>query len=164
MLIGMAGVGKSTIGLSLARALGFEFIDLDEYLRSKEQKSIQQIIDSLGEAALLELEERSMREITLMRRVVAPGGSIIYIPKLMEDLKRSACLVYLDDSFENIEKRLRNATDRGIVGLKSKTLKEIYSERLPLYVRYADITIDIRGKSREEAVSEILENTRRIFQ
>jgi shikimate kinase len=66
------------------------------------------------------------------------------------------------DDFENIEKRLKNATDRGIVGLKSKSLKEIYNERLPLYVRYADITVDVRGRSRDEAVSEILGHTQQI--
>ncbi len=155
-------MGKSTVGLSLARALEFEFIALDEYLRHKEEKTIQQIIDSLGEAALLELEERCMREIDLNRKVVAPGGSIIYIPELMESLKQSAFLVYLYDDFENIEKRLKNATDRGIVGLKSKSLKEIYNERLPLYVRYADVTVNVRGKSRDEAVSEILGHTQQI--
>jgi shikimate kinase len=72
--------------LSLARAVGFEFIDLDEYLRRKEGKTIQQIIDSLGEAALLELEERSMREIDIKNKVIAPGGSIIYVSELMESL------------------------------------------------------------------------------
>ncbi len=158
VLIGMAGVGKSTIGLSLAQSLGVEFIDLDDYLRYKEGKTIQQIIDSQGEAALLELEERSMHEIDLRHKVVAPGGSIIYMPELMEPLKQSAYLVYLDDDFENIEKRLKNVTDRGIVGLRNKSLQDIYNERLPLYTRYADIKIDVRGKLRDEVVSEILEH------
>jgi len=158
ILIGMAGAGKSTVGLALARALGYEFTDLDEYLRAREGKTIQQIIDERGEKALLELEKLAMNELELSRRVVAPGGSVIYIPELMQSLRNSSCLVYLSDAFENIEKRLKNAPTRGIVGLKSKTLREIYCERQPLYARYAELTVGIRGKTKEQVVSEILKH------
>jgi shikimate kinase len=156
VLIGMAGVGKSTIGLSLAKVLGFDFIDLDQYLRDKEGKTIQRIIDDQGEEKLLELEQQSMREIDLNHRVISPGGSIIYNPKIMKYLKRSSYLVFLDDTFENVNKRLSNAPTRGIVGLKSKSLREIYNERRPLYSKYAEITINVGGKSKEEVVSEII--------
>jgi shikimate kinase len=156
VLIGMAGVGKSTIGLALARALGWDFVDLDVYLTRKEGQTLQQIIDTHGETALLMLEIERMREIKLERKVVSPGGSIIYDPEVMAYLKESAWLVFLDDTFENIEKRLRNAPTRGIVGLKTKTLREIYDERRPLYLRYADVTISVSGKSKTAVVSEIL--------
>jgi shikimate kinase len=156
VLIGMAGVGKSTLGSSLAKVLGFEFIDLDDYLSRKAGKTNQQIIDSQGEETLLDLERQSMRELNLGRKVVSPGGSIIYDHEIMEYLKHSAFLVYLDDTFENIMQRLGNATTRGIVGLKTRSLRQIYDERRPLYSRYADITIDVGRKSRNEAVSEII--------
>jgi shikimate kinase len=155
-LIGMAGVGKSTIGSSLAKALGFEFIDLDIYLYQKEGQTIQQIIDAQGEAALLEMEKRGIYEIELAFKVISPGGSIIYIPEIMQYLKQSTCLIFLDDTFENIEKKLGDATIRGIVGLRSKSLEEIYHERQPLYIKYADITINVAGKTKEEVISEIL--------
>jgi shikimate kinase len=158
----MAGVGKSTIGSSLAEALGFDFIDLDAYLRDKEGKTIQQILDDQDEAALLELEKRRMYEIDLDHRVVSPGGSIIYNPEIMKYLKQSSHLVYLDDTFDNVEKKLGSALTRGIVGLKSKSLREIYNERRPLYSKYADITIDVDKKSKEEVVSEILKHKRQI--
>ncbi len=90
VLIGMAGVGKSTVGSALASTLGFEFIDLDEYLSHKAAKTIQQIIDSQSEETLLELERESMREIDLCRKVISPGGSIIYDSEIMDYLKRSA--------------------------------------------------------------------------
>jgi shikimate kinase len=156
VLIGMAGVGKSTVGLSLGKALGFEFLDLDDYLSRKEGETIQQIIDGQGEEKLLELESESMREIDLNRKVISPGGSIIYDPDIMKYLKLVSFLVYLDDTFENIKKRLGNAPTRGIVGLKTKSLKQIYDERRPLYSRHANITIDVGGKSAKEAVSEII--------
>ncbi len=128
VLIGMAGVGKSTIGLSLAKELGFDFIDLDIYVCQKEGRIIQQIIDEAGESALLELEKQRMYEIDPVRKVVAPGGSIIDSPEVMQCLKRSSYLIFLKDAFEDIEKKLVNPLSRGIVGLKSKSLREIYDE------------------------------------
>ena len=157
VLIGMAGVGKSTIGMSLAKVLGFNFIDVDGYILEKEGKTVQEIIDDEGEEAFLQLEKRRMYEINLTRWVLAPGGSIIYHPDLMEYLRQNSTLVYLDDSFENIEEKLTGALDRGIVGLKRKSLRQIYDERRPLYSRYADITVNCQGKSHDQLVSEILQ-------
>ena len=161
VLIGMAGVGKSTIGMALAADLGFDFIDVDDYILQKDGKRIQEIIDSEGEGALLQVEKRRMFEIQLPRMIVAPGGSIIYHHDLMDYLKRNAVLVYLDDSFKNIEAKLVGGLDRGIVGLRYKTLRQIYEERRPLYFKYADITIDCRGKEQDEITAEILKQYRR---
>jgi shikimate kinase len=160
VLIGMAGVGKSTIGMALAQALGFGFLDVDDYIFQKDGKRIQEVIDAEGEEAFLRLEKRRMYEIQLPRMVVAPGGSIIYHPDLMSYLKENAVLVYLDDSFANIEAKLTGGLDRGIVGLRHKTLRQIYEERRPLYFKYADIIIDCRGKEQDEIISEILECNR----
>ena len=147
VLIGMAGVGKSTIGRVLAKALDYTFVDLDEYIREKHGKIVQEIIDGENELALMQLEKQRMYEIRLNRRVVALGGSIVYHPNLMEYLRKRTTLVYLYDSFENIEKRLTSASKRGIVGLKEKSLRQIYNERKPLYSRYANITVDCRNIS-----------------
>ncbi len=160
VLIGMAGVGKSTIGMALAEDLGFDFIDVDDYILQKDGKRIQEIIDSEGEEALLQIEKRRMFEIQLPRMIVAPGGSIIYHPDLMDYLKGNAVLVYLDDSFKNIEAKLVGGLDRGIVGLRYRTLRQIYEERRPLYFKYADITIDCRRKEQDEIVAEILKQYR----
>ncbi len=156
VLIGMAGVGKSTVGSALAATLGFEFIDLDEYLSRQEGQTIQQIIDSRGEEKLLELESESLRKIDLNRKVVSPGGSIVYNPAIMKYLKELSLLIYLDDTLENISSRLGNAPTRGIVGLKKKSLRQIYDERRPIYSRFADITVDVCGKSTKDTVSEII--------
>ncbi|MEE9365546.1 MAG: shikimate kinase [Dehalococcoidales bacterium] len=160
ILIGMAGVGKSTIGMALAADLGFDFIDVDDYILRKDGKRIQEIIDSEGEEALLQVEKRRMFEIRLPEMVVAPGGSIIYHPDLMNYLKDNAVLIYLDDSFANIEAKLVGGLDRGIVGLRYKTLQQIYEERRPLYFKYADITIDCRRKEQDEIVAGILKQYR----
>jgi len=156
VLIGMAGVGKSTVGLSLSKALGFDFIDLDDYILQKDGKTVQEIIDDEGEEALLQLEKRRMYEIDLTRRVVAPGGSIIYHSDLMEYLGQYSTIIYLDDSFENIKERLTSVITRGVVGLRDKSLRQIYDERRPLYSRYADITVNCQGKSHDQLAREIL--------
>ncbi len=156
VLIGMAGVGKSTIGALLSEALGFDFIDLDDYILEKEGRTVQELIDDEGEEALLQLEKRRMYEIDLTRTVVAPGGSIIYHSDLMEYLRQCSTLVYLDDSFENIEERLTSVLDRGIVGLRKKSLRQLYDERRPLYSRYAEITLNCQGKSQDQLAREIL--------
>ncbi len=156
ILIGMAGVGKSTIGRSLAKALGFDFIDVDDYISKKEGGTLQEIIDAEGEEAFLQIEKRRVHEIDLTRRVAAPGGSIIYHSDLMEYLKQHSTLVYLEDSFENIAGKLTDASARGIVGLKNKSLRQIYDERRPLYLKYADITLNCQGKSRGQIVREIM--------
>ena len=158
VLIGMAGVGKSTVGLSLAKALGFTFIDVDKYIWEKDGKTIQEIIDDEGDEALLQLEKRRMYEISLPHKVLAPGGSIIYHPDLMEYLKQNSVLVYLKDSLENIEAKLTGEWDRGIVGLKNKSLRQIYDEREPLYSEYADITVNCHGKSQDQLAEEILDH------
>ncbi len=151
----MAGVGKSTIGSALARSLSFSFTDLDKYIREKEGLTVLDIIRTRGEKAFLEIEKQRMYEIDLKHRVIAPGGSIIYHPDLMEYLKCHSTLVYLDDRFENIEGRIKHASTRGIVGLKTKSLREIYDERCPLYAKYADITIVPEGKDQEQVIQEI---------
>jgi len=156
----MAGAGKSTLGKDLAGALGFGFVDLDDCIREQEAQSIQSIIDTRGEEALLHLEESIMSRIDLKGRVIAPGGSIIYNSKLMEYLKQNCFIVFLDEDFPTLVARLGNAASRGIVGLKKKTLKEIYDERRPLYLKYADFTISTREKSRQEIVSEIVKQFR----
>ena len=158
VLIGMAGVGKSTVGTLAARDLKYEFIDLDEHIRRKDGKTVQQVIDEGGDKALLKLEKERMRELRLKRRVVAPGGSIIYHADLMDYLKKNTTLVYLADCYDSIEARVEgDRLDRGIVGLKTKSLKQIYDERKPLYAKYADITIDCAGKSWEQIADEVLQ-------
>jgi shikimate kinase len=155
VLIGMPGSGKSIVGKALGKKLGYAFTDLDIYLYEKGYLSIQNIIDTQGESALLQIEKSQMYQIDLYRRVVSPGGSIIYHPDLMLYLKEKALLVYLDEDFYTIEKRIRNLATRGIIGLKTRSLKEIYEERSPLYQKYADVIIKPAGKSLDGLLEEI---------
>ncbi len=153
----MAGAGKSTVGVVLAKKLGYAFTDLDLDIRKNDLRSIQEIIDTRGEVALLQLEKDQMYQIDLHRRVVSPGGSIIYHQDLMSYLKERATLIYLDEEYATIEKRIKNAAVRGIVGLKSHSLKEIYEERRPLYEHYADMIVKSGGRDLKRLVREIMQ-------
>lgn len=157
ILIGMAGVGKSTVGRQLSSALKYRFIDLDIYIEEKYTQTLQNIIEDEGETAFLQKEKQCMYEIELNRTVVAPGGSIIYHPDLMEYLGGQSTLVFLDDSIRNISKRVADQSGRGIVGLKDKTLRQIFDERIERYTKYADIIIDCRNKLPEQVTQEIID-------
>jgi len=139
----------------LAKKLGYTFTDLDINIKEQTRRSLQEIIDTQGEGVLLQLEKDHMQQIQLNHSVVSPGGSIIYHPDLMSYLKKQATIVYLDTEFETIEKRINNAKDRGIIGLNSHTLKEIFEERRPLYNKYADIVVQTTGKNPNELAQEI---------
>lgn len=157
ILIGMAGVGKSTSGKLLAEALGFEFVDVDLLLANQNKKTLQELLDALGDDGFLQMEKQVMDCLELARRVIAPGGSIIYNRDLMERLKQKAILVYLKDGLENIAKREKERGTGGIIGVKTKTFKEVFAEREPLYEKYADIVIEVFGKSPEQIAEEIKE-------
>ena len=155
ILIGMAGVGKSTVGRELSEALGYRFVDLDICLEEEHGQTPQEIIDAEGESVFLAREKRCMQGLALDRTVVAPGGSIIYHTDLMAELGHRSTLVYLEDTFENISSRVTNQSSRGIVGLKDKTLRQVLDERLDLYSTHAHIKIDCRDKQPAQIAQEV---------
>lgn len=160
ILIGMAGVGKSTTGKLLAEKLEFYFTDVDDVMAKKYGKTVmQEIIDEKGEETFMKIEKETMSKVDLNHRVVVPGGSIIYHLDLMDKLKKQATLVYLKDTFENIERREKERGIRGVVGLKEgKTFKDVFNERSVLYSKYADITIDVCSKTTDEIVEKIIQS------
>jgi len=157
LLIGMPGSGKTTYGKLLAEKLGFKFIDCDEYVEQKEKMSLQEIIDIKGDEEFLKIEEkRNLELLSLKNYILASGGSVVYIEKLMKAFKKSSFIIFLDTPLEIIEKRLVNKATRGIVRLKSKPIKELYRERVPLYKKYADIIVNCSKKSDSEIIEEIV--------
>lgn len=143
VLIGMPACGKSTVGVIAAKLLGYSFIDADLVLQQREGRLLQQIIDTDGTSALLEAEQNALISIDTDDAVIATGGSAVYSPSGMEHLKQNAVIAYINVSFEDIVSRLSNLDSRGVAGAKDKSLAEIYAERVPLYERYADITLNV---------------------
>lgn len=157
VLIGMPGVGKSTIGELLAKQLGYDFVDVDIELQKRyNHKSPQEIIETFGVQTFLQFEKQMMYELSLENKVIAPGGSIVYHHDLMVYLSQYVFRVYLDDTFENIEARIKNKEQCGIIGLKTKSFREIFEERQPLYLKYADVIISCKDKNKEEIIKLII--------
>ena len=138
-LIGMPAAGKSTVGVLLAKRLGYSFVDVDIVIQNQEGKLLKEII--------AELSERES--------VIAPGGSVIYGKEAMENLKSQGVVVYLKISFEELTRRLGNVVDRGVVLREGMTLRDLYEERIAYFEKYADVTIDEEGKDFGEVVDEL---------
>ncbi len=158
-LIGMATAGKTHVGKPLAQKLGFEFVDIDELLQKAYKKSIQDILDEVGAEQYLELETEMLISGTSGRNglVISPGGSIVYRDDAMKHAKDVSKVIYLQVPFETIEKRIQSRPPRAVIGPGSKSLRELYEERVPLYERYADIVIDTAPRTLEQVLNEIID-------
>jgi len=156
ILVGMPGAGKSTIGLLLAKELVKEFIDTDLLIQLREGKSLQDVIRDQGYQHLREIEEQVLLATDYRNHVIATGGSVVYSDAGMQHLKHSGRIVFLDVPLAELERRVHNYASRGIACPPEQTLQDLYKERRALYQRYADITIDCRGKNQDELVSEII--------
>lgn len=155
-LIGMPGAGKSTVGVILAKILGYEFVDSDLVIQKEEGALLKDIISSKGVDGFISVEERVNAGLNLSKTVIATGGSVVYGAKAMEHLKDISTIVYLKLSYANIDSRLSNIRGRGVVLREGQTLKDLYEERTPLYERYADIVIDEDSLNVEDTVSAVI--------
>lgn len=156
ILIGMPGSGKSTCGVLAAKVMLKNFFDTDLLLQGMQEKKLQDIIDELGIDYFLQAEESAVLSMNINATVIATGGSVVYSEKAMRHLKESGCVVYLHLSYETMCKRINNITTRGVVLKNGSSLKDMYDERLPLYEKYADITVNCDENTAEETVSAIL--------
>lgn len=155
-LIGMPGVGKSTVGVLLAKAARMDFVDTDVALQSRAGRALQQIIDEDGIDAFLRLEEACLLELDVRDTVIATGGSAVYSEPAMRKLKSAGPVVWLDAPIEGIERRLSNLAVRGVVMPPGWTLRQLHAQRAPLYRAWADVTIPCGDLTQDQIVAEIL--------
>jgi len=156
VLIGMPAVGKSTIGVLLAKATSRDFIDTDVYIQAREGRSLQEIIDHEGLKEFCRIEARHVLSLSCRGKVMATGGSVVYSEPAMKHLGSCGVIVHLTLDLPAIKKRLTNLDSRGVVMAPGKTIDLLYQERLPLYRQYADFTVNCRGKNHEGIVTEII--------
>jgi shikimate kinase len=155
-LIGMPGVGKSTLGPVLAAQTGREFVDTDQRIVELAGLPLQDIVNQQGVAAMRDYEERVLLDLQLEHAVIATGGSVIYSQRGMANLAAQAFLIYCEADLPTLESRLNNFAGRGIVRQPGQTLADLYAERTPLYQHYANATVNVLGKSVDEICAEIL--------
>lgn len=156
VLIGMPASGKSTCGVIAAKVLLKNFFDTDLLVQGLEQSRLQELIDEKGTDYFFTAEENAILTLKLEATVIATGGSVIYSEKAMQHLKSLGKVIYLHLSYETMCKRINDLTTRGIVVKNGTTLKDMYDERIPLYEKYADVTIDCDNNTVEETVEQII--------
>ena len=156
ILIGMPGAGKSTVGVILAKTLGMNFIDTDIVLQKHTGRLLQEIINSDGIDAFLKIEERTLLSLNFSNSVIATGGSVVLSEKLMEYLKKTGMVIYFYIIFEEMVRRLNNIMTRGVVLGEGQRLLDLYNQRIPLYEKYADITIDCSDRDIEKIIETVI--------
>lgn len=156
VLIGMPAVGKSTVGVVVAKWLGYEFVDTDLLIQKQEKRLLKEIIAQEGNDGFLAIENQVNRDLDVENAVIAPGGSVVYCEEAMEHYKKTGTVVYLKVSYETINRRIQNAKSRGVVLKEGQTLKDLYEERVCLFEKYADYTICEDGLTIEETIGNVL--------
>ena len=154
----MPGVGKSTIGVVLAKVLGYEFVDSDLVIQKKYQKRLSELIEDYGVDGFLSLENEVNASINVDKSIIATGGSAIYGIEAMKHLKSIGKVIYLKVGYDTLVERLGDLTNRGVVMKNGHTLAELFAERSPLYEQYADLIIDEDNLSIRETIDCILKN------
>lgn len=157
IFIGMPASGKSTVGVVVAKRLGYEFIDTDLLIQKQEGRLLKEIIADIGNEGFLAIENQVNRDVQAKHAVISPGGSVVYCREAMEHFKEIGTIVYLKVSFEAIERRISNAKSRGVVLKEGQTLRDLYEERTRLFEKYADYTISEDDLDMEETIGVVLE-------
>ena len=157
ILIGMPASGKSTVGVVLAKRLGYEFIDTDLLIQKQEQALLREIIAEKGEDDFLVIEDQVSADLEAERSVIAPGGSVVYCENAMKHYKEIGTVVYLQTSYQTIKERIGDPKKRGVVLREGQTLKDLYEERRVLFEKYADVTICEDGLTLSETIGKVVE-------
>ena len=157
VLIGMPGSGKSTVGVLLAKALGFDFLDTDLVVQQREGQLLQDILDGHGVEYFLNVEEAAVQSVHCTHTVIAPGGSVVCREGAIGHLKKLGPVVYLHVPVEELKKRIKNLSSRGIAMEPGQTLADVMDFRAPLYEKYADLTVDVLdGQDLSQTVQDVL--------
>lgn len=162
VLIGMPGAGKSTLGIVLAKIMGMNFLDADLLIQNQCDRTLQKIIDALGPAGFIEVENQILRDVTAENTIIATGGSAVYSDEAMVHLAEIGTVVYLQISYDELKGRLHDLQERGVVlkGGIGMSLHELYDERRPLYEKYADLTVNVDDLSITAAARKVADAVR----
>lgn len=156
IFIGMPASGKSTIGVVVAKRLGYEFVDTDLLIQKQEKRLLHQIIAEEGLEGFLAIEDRVNAEVEVRKAVIAPGGSVVYCKNAMQHYKEIGTVVYLQASYETIAARIGDVKKRGVALKEGQTLRDLYEERRILFEQYADMIICEDGLTLEETIGKVL--------
>lgn len=163
IFIGMPAVGKSTVGVVVAKRLGMKFIDTDLLIQEQEKKLLREIIADVGEDGFLKIENQVNRDLNVENAVISPGGSVVYCEEAMQHYKEIGTVVYLKVSYQTIKRRIRDPRKRGVVLREGQTFRDLYEERIKLFEKYADITICEDGCRIEQTIEAVLSEVEKVL-
>ena len=155
ILIGMPGAGKSTVGVILAKMLGYSFLDSDLVIQTVKGKRLSALLEENGPEGFIALEEEVLSGIVTEGTVIATGGSAVYGERAMNHFRENGIVVYLSLPFRTVASRLGDLKKRGVVLKDGQDLRAAYAERTVLYRQYADLIPDIRGKRLRETAETV---------
>jgi shikimate kinase len=155
ILIGMPGSGKSTVGVVLAKRLGYEFVDSDLVIQKKTGRKLHELIEENGVEGFWKIENDVNASLSPEKTIIATGGSAVYGEEAMRHLGETGTVVYLKISYDELKERLGDLNERGVTLKPGQSLKDLYDERIPLYEKYAGLTIECDGKQLWKIVAEI---------
>lgn len=157
ILVGMPGSGKSTVGVILAKILALDFLDTDILIQKTAKKTLQEIIDTEGHMALRAAEQQALLSIVCRNHVIATGGSAAYSELAMQHLKHEGITIFLHADLATLRKRVRNYETRGIAKRPDQSFQDLFNERLALYKKYADFTIQSSKLTHDQVCRSIIE-------
>jgi shikimate kinase len=153
--IGMAGCGKSTIGGILSSQLDISFVDTDLLIEEKFKLSLEQLKKKNGYEFVRQAEEEVILRLDENIKVISTGGSAVYSEKSMLHLSSFSKIMYINTPLDEIKQRIGDGQERGLAAPDGLSIDEIYKERVPLYNKWADITLN-GDKSIEDLISKII--------
>lgn len=155
ILIGMPGCGKSTVGVVLAKAINYQFLDSDLMIQSQENRLLHDILDQEGLAGFRAIENQVNASIQCTRTIIATGGSVVYGKEAMAHLRTLGRVIYLQLPLEEVQTRLGDLHQRGVAIAPNQTLADLYQERAPLYERYAHHVVPAQGLAIPQVVQAV---------
>jgi len=156
----MPGAGKSTVGVILAKLTSQDFIDTDVLIQISKNRLLQDIVDTEGYMALRKIEEDILLGLHCDHHVIATGGSAVYSNVAMEYLKSNGIVVFLNVDLPTLRSRVHDFDTRGLAKRPDQSFSDLFEERIILYKKYADITVDCEGLSHEEVCAQIIKRVK----
>jgi shikimate kinase len=156
----MPGAGKSTVGVILAKQTSCDFLDTDVLIQTLQERTLQDIVDIDGYAALRRIEEDVLLGLSVQNHVIATGGSAVYSDHAMTHLKSGGLVIFLDVELPTLESRVHDFRTRGLAKRPDQNFADLFQERFTLYTKYADMTIKCAGLTQEEVCAGIIDQAK----
>ncbi|BBF41900.1 shikimate kinase I [Lachnospiraceae bacterium KM106-2] len=159
ILIGFMGCGKTTVGKQLAKRLGYQFLDTDQYIEDKSKMKISHIFAEYGEEYFRALETAAVKKLieTTHKTVISSGGGLPLREENARLLQELGQVFFLNVSKEEVYRRLKGDTTRPLLRGKNpeEKIDQMMKYRVPIYKNAAEYEINVDKKNVEELVNEI---------